>query len=179
MREEDAAIDEERLFGNALSSMPLCFNLFAPLALDLNLATAVFRRLLPEFVHTVEQVIFEHSPGRREDRFLAGRTAFDLAVRVTTLLPCERFSFSECAIQISKGMRCPAIGLASVFRPERLLEVFLGLLFAAEHASDGGLQWLWYLPLDAPDTCRIFDQIGHRAHQKLPMFAASQEQTKL
>ncbi len=82
--EDDAAIDEERLFGNALSSMPLVFNLFGPLALDRELATAVFRRLLPNFVHSVERIIFEHSPGRRDDRFLADRTAFDLAVRVIT-----------------------------------------------------------------------------------------------
>lgn len=82
--EDDAAIDEERLFGNALSSMPLVFNLFGLLALDHELATAVFRRLLPNFVHSVERIIFEHSPGRREDRFLADRTAFDLAVRVIT-----------------------------------------------------------------------------------------------
>lgn len=84
LREDDAAIDEDRLFGNALSSMPMVFNLLAPLALDRDLATAVFRRLLPEFVHSVETIIFEHSPGRRENRFLADRTAFDAAIRVTT-----------------------------------------------------------------------------------------------
>jgi hypothetical protein len=32
LREEGAAIDEERLFANALSSMPLTFNLFGPLS---------------------------------------------------------------------------------------------------------------------------------------------------
>lgn len=80
--EDDAAIDPERLFGNALSSMPLCLSLFGPMALDLTLATSVFRELLPGFVHKVEQIIFEHSPGRRNDRFLSDRTAFDLAVRV-------------------------------------------------------------------------------------------------
>ena len=84
LREEDAAIDEERLMGNALSSMPLAFNLFGPLALDLHLGSTVFKHLLPEFVQTVEQVLFEHSPARRDDRFLADRTAFDLAVLVIT-----------------------------------------------------------------------------------------------
>ena len=84
MREEGAAIDEERLFGNALSSMPLCFNLFGPMALDLKLATDVFRGLLPDFVEQVEGFIFEHSPGRREERFLHDGTAFDLAMRVIT-----------------------------------------------------------------------------------------------
>jgi hypothetical protein len=84
MREEGSAIDEDRLFGNALSSMPLTFNMFGPLALDLSLATEVFRYLLPEFVHTVDGIHFEHSPGRREPRFLHDGTAFDLALRVTT-----------------------------------------------------------------------------------------------
>jgi hypothetical protein len=84
MREEGSAIDEDRLFGNALSSMPLTFNMFGPLALDLSLATAVFRRLLPEFVFSVDGIYFEHSPGRREPRFLHDGTAFDVAIRVTT-----------------------------------------------------------------------------------------------
>lgn len=84
MCEEDAAIDDERLFGNALSSMPLVFNMFAPMALDRKLATSVFRELLPGFVRSVERIQFEHSPGRRDERFLADRTAFDLAVQVIT-----------------------------------------------------------------------------------------------
>lgn len=84
LREEDAAIDEDRLITNALSSMPLVFNAFGPLALDTKLATAVFRQLLPQFVHSVERIVFEHSPGRRDDRFLADRSAFDVAVHVTT-----------------------------------------------------------------------------------------------
>ena len=56
LREEGAYYDEERLFGNALSSMPLSFNVFAPLAMDLELASAVFRRLLPDFVSNVLQL---------------------------------------------------------------------------------------------------------------------------
>lgn len=106
LREDDAAIDEERLFGNALSSMPLVFNLFGSLALDHELATAVFRRLLPNFVHSVERIIFEHSPGRREDRFLADRTAFDLAVRVITPDGKQATLFIET--KYSESMEGPA-----------------------------------------------------------------------
>ena len=84
MREEGACYDEERLFGNALSSMPLVFNMFAPLAMDLKLASAVFRQLLPEFVHHVSAIRFETSPGRRDERFINDGTAFDLAVEVIT-----------------------------------------------------------------------------------------------
>ncbi|WP_157787946.1 PGN_0703 family putative restriction endonuclease [Bradyrhizobium elkanii] len=98
--EEDAAIDDERLFGNALSSMPLVFNLFGPLSLNRELATAVFRALLPDFVQDVDGIMYEHSPGRRKDNFLSDRTAFDLAVHVTTtdghpaIIYCET-KFSE------------------------------------------------------------------------------------
>jgi hypothetical protein len=83
MQEEGACIEVERLFGNALSSMPLVWNLFGPMALDLQLATNVFRKLLPNFVHSVEGFAFEHSPGRREDRFLADGSAVDLVLDVT------------------------------------------------------------------------------------------------
>lgn len=84
VREEGASIDEERLFGNSLSSQPLSFNLFGNMTEDLTLATVVFRHLFPEFVLKVDQIIFEHSPGRREQRYLLDGTAFDVAVRVTT-----------------------------------------------------------------------------------------------
>ncbi|MGJ4899132.1 PGN_0703 family putative restriction endonuclease [Bradyrhizobium oligotrophicum] len=84
LREEDAAVDEDRLMTNTLSSMPLVVNAFGPLAQDTKLATAVLRQLLPDFIQSVERIAFEHSPGRRDDRFLADRTAFDLAIHVTT-----------------------------------------------------------------------------------------------
>ncbi|MBX9650571.1 MAG: hypothetical protein K2X57_26350 [Xanthobacteraceae bacterium] len=84
LREEDAAIDEDRLITNTLSSMPLVFNAFGPLALDKQLAADVLRQLLPQFVYSVERVVFEHSPGRRDERFLADRSAFDVAIHVTT-----------------------------------------------------------------------------------------------
>lgn len=86
MCELGAAYDQERLFGNALSSQPMSMNLFAPMALDTNLATAVFKRLLPEFVHEVTGFKFEHSPSRerRKGEWLEDGTAFDLAVNVTT-----------------------------------------------------------------------------------------------
>jgi hypothetical protein len=84
LREENAAYDEDRLVANSLSSQPLVFNAFGPLALDLKLATKVFHQLLPDFVQSVEKIVFEHSPGRRDERYLADRTAFDVAVHVTT-----------------------------------------------------------------------------------------------
>jgi len=84
VREEGASIDEERLFTNSLSSQPMTFNFFGNMAEDLAFATAVFKHLFPAFVHTVDHIIFETSPGRREERFLLDGTAFDVAIYVTT-----------------------------------------------------------------------------------------------
>ncbi|WP_398471795.1 PGN_0703 family putative restriction endonuclease [Tardiphaga sp.] len=87
MREEGAHYDEERLFGNALSSMPMCFNVFAPLAMDLQLATETFRLLLPNFVKQVHGIRFETAPSQERDRldprFLMDGSAWDLAAEVT------------------------------------------------------------------------------------------------
>lgn len=109
MREEGAAIDEDRLFGNAVSSMPLAFNLFAPMAIDLDLATAVLRRLLPQFVHEVTGFKFEHSPGRREPRFLHDGTAFDLAIAVVTPDGEQGTIFVE--VKYTESMEGPAARL--------------------------------------------------------------------
>jgi hypothetical protein len=91
MCEEDALLAPERLFGHALSSGPLTFNLFGPLAVDLGLARKVFRVLLAGIVDDVQRVIFEHSPGRRSnlsslpgrDIWLSDRTAADVAIQAT------------------------------------------------------------------------------------------------
>jgi hypothetical protein len=105
MREEGACYDEERLFGNALSSMPLTFNIFAPLAMDLKLASSVFQQLIPEFVHHVTAIRFETSPGRRNG-FLLDGTAWDLAIEVITPDGEPATIFTE--VKYSESMEGPA-----------------------------------------------------------------------
>lgn len=105
LREEGAMIDEDRLYSNALSSMPLCFNLLGPLALDLGLATKVFAAILPEFIHTVERIDFETSPGRRDARFLDDGSAFDAALQVITPDGEPATVFIE--VKYSEGMTGP------------------------------------------------------------------------
>ncbi len=83
-REIGAMIETERLWGNLLASQPLAFSLFGPLKTDLTLATAVFTRLLPDFVGAVTDLLFEHSPGRGDLAFTEDSTAFDALVRCTT-----------------------------------------------------------------------------------------------
>ncbi len=106
LREEGAAIDEDRLFGNLLSSMPLTFNVLGPLALDLDIATAVFRDLLPSFVHTVTAIGFEHSPGRGRPEYLHDGTAFDAALQIVTPDGEPGLVFIE--VKYSEGMSGPA-----------------------------------------------------------------------
>lgn len=81
LREEGACVDEQRLVANALSSAPMVFNLFGELALNLDLATAVFRDLFPQAVDRVTHIGFEHSEGRHSEYFLSDGTAFDVVVR--------------------------------------------------------------------------------------------------
>jgi hypothetical protein len=106
LREEGAVIDVARLFANALSSMPLCFNVLGPMALNLEMATTVWRRLLPSFVHSVESIAFEHSPGRGDVRFLSDGTAFDAVMRVINPDGNPATVFIE--LKYSEGMTGPA-----------------------------------------------------------------------
>jgi hypothetical protein len=79
-------INVDRLYGNLLSSMPLCFNLFGLLfsEADLEPATAAVHLWWPDAPGLVNAVRFEWSPGRRQPgKFLENRTAFDVAFELT------------------------------------------------------------------------------------------------
>jgi hypothetical protein len=110
-REIGAVIHTERLWTNLLTSQALAFNLFGPLKQHLALATAVMRRLLPDLVADVTEVLFEHAPGRGQPRFTADHTAFDVLLRCAT--PQGRHAF--VAIEL-KYTEAPA-GLAAPERP--------------------------------------------------------------
>jgi hypothetical protein len=78
-------IDEGRLYGNLLSSMPLCFNLFGLLKLDLAFASRVLGELFPDLAGAkVGAVLFEHSPGRGDPALTGDHSAFDALIRYET-----------------------------------------------------------------------------------------------
>lgn len=79
-REPGALVDIERMHSNLLSSMPLCFNLLAPLKLDKKLARRVFNRLVPGIAKDIAHIQFEHSPGREDVTFTGDGSAFDAFV---------------------------------------------------------------------------------------------------
>lgn len=83
-KETRALIDEDRLWRNLLSSMPLAFNLFVPLRNDLGLASRVFELVSDGRVSRVTGIDFEYSPGRGDIRYTEDGTAFDVYVEFVT-----------------------------------------------------------------------------------------------
>lgn len=72
----NGTVDAFRLLHNMLSSQPMCFNLFGPLALDLNLATAFLQKLIGDRVSRATRVVMEYAPVPASE-YLNDRTAFD------------------------------------------------------------------------------------------------------
>ncbi len=70
----------DRLWCDLLSSMPLCFNVFGPLSVDLELAQRAVSAWFPDAPGVVSDVVLEWSPERRGERFLGNGTAFDAAI---------------------------------------------------------------------------------------------------
>ena len=108
-REVGAVIHTERLWNNLLSSQPLTFNLFGPFKQRPSLATTVMRRLVPDLVADVTEVLFEHSPGRGHPRYTADHTAFDVLLRCTR--PQGRAAFVAIEVKYSEnpgGLAWPA-----------------------------------------------------------------------
>lgn len=73
-------LDDDRLFCDLLSSMPMCFNLFGVLQADLTIADRAVHAWWPDVPGRVRAVHFEWSPGRRlQGEYLENRSAFDVA----------------------------------------------------------------------------------------------------
>jgi hypothetical protein len=75
-----ALLSRPRLWVDLLSSQPLCFNVFGPLAADHSLATSALRLLWPDRIKRVLDVRFEWSPGRGDERYTGNRSAFDVFI---------------------------------------------------------------------------------------------------
>jgi len=77
---DEKLYSKPRIFNNLLSGQPLCFNLFAKLKVDLQLASKVFNALSPNRIKEVIKIEFEYSPGRRDPKYTGDRSAFDVYV---------------------------------------------------------------------------------------------------
>ena len=79
----DQTLDETRLRGDLLSSMPMAFNLFGEAAVHEESKQALAALLAPGSAGPVE-ILFEWSPGRRSGEYTGDRTAFDVSVQIGT-----------------------------------------------------------------------------------------------
>jgi len=77
------AVEPFRLFHNMLSSQPMCFNLFGPLANDLALAHRLLSPIVAEDVGEVTRVALEWAP-EPANAYLGDRTAFDAFIEYRT-----------------------------------------------------------------------------------------------
>lgn len=104
-REPGAMIDEERVWSNMLSSMPLTFNLFGGLKLNQDLARQVCQALWPELADQVCHIQFEHSPARGDARFTDDGTAFDVFISCRDGAGAKTFIAVE--VKYSEAMQEP------------------------------------------------------------------------
>lgn len=105
-REMGAMIDEGRLYTNLLSSMPLAFNLFAPLVQNHERSTGYLSALIPGYLGFVTKLRFEHSPGRASPHFLADHTAFDVFFDYFDVAHGKR-GFVAIEVKYSESLREP------------------------------------------------------------------------
>lgn len=80
----DALINEERLWGNLLSSQPLAFNCFAGFAQQPNSFGPIVAAITNGAMVEVSRVCFEYSPGRGEARYTGDWSAYDVYVEGRT-----------------------------------------------------------------------------------------------
>jgi hypothetical protein len=104
-REIGAMMEQERLWTNLLSSQPLCFNLFGGMKLDIDKANRFFQHLFRGYLASVEDIYFEHSPGRGNPAFTNDHTAFDVFVICTTV--DEQHGFVAIEVKYTETMTEP------------------------------------------------------------------------
>ncbi|GJD93133.1 PGN_0703 family putative restriction endonuclease [Methylobacterium iners] len=105
-REPGALWNEERLWGHLLSSQAMTVNLLAGMAIDLTLATQVWRSLLPDFVHEVRGIRLEHSPGRFDDAWFGDGTAVDALIEAVT--PEGEAAVITIEVKLVEGLTGPS-----------------------------------------------------------------------
>ncbi|MBV71167.1 MAG: hypothetical protein CMH52_07425 [Myxococcales bacterium] len=91
-----------RIYNNLLSSQPLCFNLFAELSVDLDLASAVLSELSHGRIARVTAIDFEFSPGRGDLSYTGDRSAFDVYVQFDT--PQGGLGFLGIEVKYHEGL---------------------------------------------------------------------------
>jgi len=156
-------LNEDRLYCDLLSSMPMCFNLFAELQKDLDLANRAIHARWPTTPGNVAAVEFEWSPGRQlEGEYLENRSAFDVAFILDLgggkkgVLGVETKYHEHCKREkIPSGKRIArykavvaASGLMSPANVEKVIgsdlqQIWLDHLLASSMPLHASQKWAW------------------------------------
>jgi hypothetical protein len=87
-----------------LSSQPLAFNLFDELKRNGTLATKVFKELYPNLeIERIENIVFEHSPGRKDLKYTGDSSAFDVFIEYST--KSEKLSFLGIEVKYAEHLK--------------------------------------------------------------------------
>ena len=156
-------LNEDRLFCDLLSSMPMCFNLFGSLQADLERANRAVHTWWPDVPGRVNEVLFEWSPRRSlPGRYLENRSAFDVAFK----LELEDGGHGIMGVETKYHEDCKAEKIPNDGRSKRYIEVtnksglfsmnalksilgtdlqqiWLDHLLALSMLQDRTLQWEW------------------------------------
>ncbi len=162
--EPHQTLDADRLYGDLLSSMPMCFNLFGSLHADLELADTAIHTWWPDAPGHVAAVRFEWSPGRALDgQYLGNRSAFDVAFELDLgdgrrgVVGVETKYHEDCRPEarpdsVNRLPRYEAVAVGSgVFRLDaveqilgtRLQQVWLDHLLALSMPQTDPAAWAW------------------------------------
>ena len=157
-------LNSDRLYGDLLSSMPMCFNLFGALYADLALADAAVKTWWPDTPGSVSAVRFEWSPLRgTPGRFLGNRSAFDVAFELDMgdgtrgVIGVETKYHENCKpeappdpskrlpryTQVSKASGAFAAGAVDAFLGTKLQQIWLDHLLALSMLQDDAGEWTW------------------------------------
>lgn len=161
--EKHQTLNEHRLFGDLLSSMPMCFNLFGRLHANLELADRAVHAWWPWVPGKVRAVRFEWSPGRANPgHFLENRSAFDVAFELDLpdgsrgILGVETKYHEDCRAESTPSpVRLDRYGLVSeragIFREgavEKIIgtdlqQIWLDHLLALSLVQEPDVRWSW------------------------------------
>ena len=156
-------LNEDRLFCDLLSSMPMCFNLFGSLQMDMEKANRAVHAWWPGVPGRVSEVLFEWSPGRRlPGLYLENRSAFDVAFKLELedgtqgMLGVETKYHEDCKPEeIPSDDRCKRYaevtersGVISLESMKSILctdlqQIWLDHLLALSMLQDTSRQWTW------------------------------------
>lgn len=162
--EPHQTIDVDRLYGDLLSSMPMCFNLFGPLHGDLELADEAIKTWWPDAPGRVSKVRFEWSPGRSvSGEYLGNRSAFDVAFELdmggskSGLIGVETKYHEDCKpeaaphekrrlpryVEVTRKSGVLDLGELDKILGKRLQQIWLDHLLALSMLQHPSGQWKW------------------------------------